>query len=88
MAYNQVIDILHSDEEMDVPTMIQTLRDSIGHPAVRSWIINCINIYVNNFADESNNETILTVNAAMKEQLLKYMPYLFASQDEANIKTL
>jgi len=48
MAYNQAIDILRDESEIDLPSMIQLLRESIGHPAVRSWAINCLNIYANN----------------------------------------
>jgi len=65
--------------------MIELLRNNVSHQIVRSWIINCINIYANNY-NINNNTEILIVDDDFKQQLLNYMPYLFVSFSEAGIE--
>jgi len=79
-SYNQVIKKLKENTTNDLPGFIQELRSEIGHPGVRNWIINCINVYYNNF-----NISSLTIGPEVKNILLQYMPYFFASIDEAGI---
>ena len=84
-AYNKVIAKLHEQTEFDLPMLIQWFRNQIGHEGVRSWIINCINIYHNNFNMSQTNDKLI-VDTVMKEQLLKYMPYFFASFEQSGIQ--
>ena len=86
-AYNQVINILKNPQykDLDIVSMIELLRNSVSHQIVRSWIINCINIYANNY-NINNNTEILIVDDDFKQQLLNYMPYLFVSFSEAGIE--
>ena len=85
-SYNEVIAKLR-DENWNPPyiTAIEQFRNTISHPAVRSWIINCINVYFNNY--NQNQRTINQIsdlNEEIKQILLNYMKYFFVSAEDIN----
>ena len=86
MSYNQVIERLQTTTwNPDYITAIEQLRNSIVHPGVRNWIIGCINVYFNNYnRDKSFSQKKEYLDDEVKEVLLEYMKYFFATTSEAH----
>lgn len=89
-AYNYVISKLLSEEttNMAIPLAIQAFRLEVGHPIIRNWIINCINIYQHTYNSQENindSNKLLTLTSDMKHMLLLYMPYVFSNYSNINL---
>ena len=89
-SYNHVIAKLldNSTTNMAISLAIQAFRLQIGHPVIRNWIINCINIYQHTYNSQQNindSNKLLTLTDEMKHMLLLYMPYVFANYNALNL---